>query len=92
MEAVTESITKNRQSVRTLRAMVERAYGSGQVPLDDGFAEEITHGWFNVAYRIRLRDGQQVVLKIAPPLCFPRSCKRAAGLRARHGCSPLSKA
>ncbi len=32
-----------------------------------GFAEEITHGWFNVAYRIRLRDGRQVVLKIAPP-------------------------
>ncbi|WP_406103478.1 gamma-glutamyl-gamma-aminobutyrate hydrolase family protein [Streptomyces sp. NBC_01003] len=28
----------------------------------------------------------------APPLCFPRSCKRAAGLRARHGCSPLSRA
>ncbi|MFF5856298.1 hypothetical protein ACFY8B_11740 [Streptomyces sp. NPDC012751] len=25
-----------------------------------------------------------------PPLCFPRSCKRAAGLRARHDCSPLS--
>ncbi|MEV6742463.1 hypothetical protein AB0N14_38585 [Streptomyces sp. NPDC051104] len=24
------------------------------------------------------------------PLCFPRSCKRAAGLRARHDCSPLS--
>ncbi|MGI5460797.1 phosphotransferase family protein [Streptomyces sp. CA-249302] len=67
MEAVTESITKNRQSARTLRAMVERAYGSGQVPQVDGFAEEITHGWFNVAYRIRLRDGRQVVLKIAPP-------------------------
>ncbi|WP_103545008.1 hypothetical protein [Streptomyces sp. SM1] len=26
------------------------------------------------------------------PLCFPRSCKRAAGLRARHDCCPLSKA
>ncbi|MFJ8391011.1 hypothetical protein ACIQ9Q_42440 [Streptomyces sp. NPDC094438] len=25
------------------------------------------------------------------PLCFPWSCKRAAGLRARHDCSPLSK-
>ncbi|MFJ9900774.1 phosphotransferase family protein [Streptomyces sp. NPDC091280] len=67
MDAVTESITKNRQSARTLRAMVERAYGSGQVPQSDGFAEEITHGWFNVAYRIQLRDGSQVVLKIAPP-------------------------
>ncbi|GAB2823170.1 hypothetical protein GCM10027073_61620 [Streptomyces chlorus] len=26
----------------------------------------------------------------APTLCFPRSCKRAAGLRARHDCVPLS--
>ncbi|MDT0322260.1 phosphotransferase family protein [Streptomyces millisiae] len=67
MEAVTESITKNRQSPQTLRAMIERAYGIAQVPEREGFAEEITHGWFNVAYRIRLRDGQQTVLKIAPP-------------------------
>lgn len=27
-----------------------------------------------------------------PPLCSSRSCKRAAGLRARHDCSPLSNA
>ncbi|MER6031538.1 hypothetical protein [Streptomyces sp. NPDC001851] len=27
---------------------------------------------------------------LPPPLCFPRSCKRTAGLRARHDCSPLS--
>lgn len=26
------------------------------------------------------------------PLCSPRSCKRAAGLRARYGCCPLLKA
>ncbi|AQU70128.1 hypothetical protein [Streptomyces niveus] len=26
----------------------------------------------------------------APPLCFSRSCKRAAGLRARHDYVPLS--
>ncbi|WP_234313925.1 phosphotransferase family protein [Streptomyces sp. NBRC 109706] len=67
MKAVTESITKNRQPPATLRAMIERAYGAAQVPGGDDFAEEITHGWFNVAYRIRLRDGQQAVLKIAPP-------------------------
>lgn len=67
MKAVTESITKNRQPLQTLRAMIERSYGTAQVPEGDDFAEEITHGWFNVAYRIRLRDGQQAVLKIAPP-------------------------
>jgi aminoglycoside phosphotransferase (APT) family kinase protein len=68
-----ESITKNRQSRTTLLAMVERAYGPGQVPLDpDGdWLEEMGHGWFNVAYRITLRDGRDVVLKIAPPADVP---------------------
>nr|WP_202533290.1 aminoglycoside phosphotransferase family protein [Streptomyces sp. SID4923] len=47
--------------------MVERAYGAGRVPAGDGWASELGHGWFNVAYRIRLRDGAEVVLKIAPP-------------------------
>ncbi|MCM4082816.1 phosphotransferase family protein [Paractinoplanes hotanensis] len=63
-----ESITKNRQSLDTLRAMVARAYGKDQVP--SGTAEwvhELGHGWFNVAYRLRLRDGYQAVLKVAPP-------------------------
>jgi aminoglycoside phosphotransferase (APT) family kinase protein len=30
------------------------------------WVSELGHGWFNVAYRIRLRDGREVVLKIAP--------------------------
>ncbi|MEV0609909.1 aminoglycoside phosphotransferase family protein [Polymorphospora rubra] len=64
-----ESITKNRQSPATLRAMIARAYGPDQVPEGDDreWVSELEHGWFNVAYRIRLRDGRQVVLKIAPP-------------------------
>ena len=63
-----ESVTKNRQRAGTLRAMIARAYGPGQVPrAGDGWASELAHGWFNVAYRIRLRDGSDVVLKIAPP-------------------------
>ncbi|HEX6339851.1 aminoglycoside phosphotransferase family protein [Umezawaea sp.] len=67
MGAVTESITKNRQSTAVLRAMVARAYGEDRAPEGDDWAEELTNGWFNVAYRIRLRDGERVVLKIAPP-------------------------
>lgn len=47
--------------------MVARAYGDGLVPEADGWFEELGHGWFNVAYLIRLRDGRRVVLKIAPP-------------------------
>ncbi|GAA2568808.1 aminoglycoside phosphotransferase family protein [Winogradskya consettensis] len=62
-----ESITKNRQSLDTLRAMIDRAYGLDQVPEDGDRVHELGHGWFNVAYRIRLRDGTGVVLKIAPP-------------------------
>ena len=62
-----ESITKNRQPPDVLRRMVARAYGDASVPDGDGWAEELGHGWFNVAYRMRLRDGRHVVLKIAPP-------------------------
>ncbi len=62
-----ESITKNRQSMAVLRAMAERAYGPGEVPGGDDWCSELGHGWFNVAYRMRLRSGREVVLKIAPP-------------------------
>ena len=62
-----DSITKNRQSLDVLRAMVSRGYGPDQVPEDGDWVQEMGHGWFNVAYRIRLRDGAGVVLKIAPP-------------------------
>lgn len=63
-----ESLTKNRQSPDTLREMVARAYGADRVPDADGsWVHELGHGWFNVAYELRLRDGAHVVLKIAPP-------------------------
>ncbi|QKW05699.1 aminoglycoside phosphotransferase family protein [Streptomyces sp. NA04227] len=62
-----ESITKNRQSPEVLRAMAERAYGPGLVPDGEEWLSELGHGWFNVAYRLRLRDGYEAVLKIAPP-------------------------
>ncbi|MFD9424728.1 MULTISPECIES: hypothetical protein [unclassified Streptomyces] len=62
-----ESITKNRQSTAALRLMIERAYGADRVPTGEGWISELGHGWFNVACRIRLRDGAEVVLKIAPP-------------------------
>ncbi|UWM50614.1 aminoglycoside phosphotransferase family protein [Streptomyces carpaticus] len=67
MKAVTESITKNRQPEPVLRTMTQRAFGAHRVPEGQGWAEELGHGWFNVAYLIRLRDGLPVVLKIAPP-------------------------
>lgn len=52
-----ESITKNRQPAEVLRAMVARAYGRDRVPVDGSeWASELGYGWFNAAYRIRLRD------------------------------------
>lgn len=63
-----ESITKNRQSPVTLRAMLERAYAPGVVPAgDEGWWAELGYGWFNVAYEVTLVDGRHVVIKIAPP-------------------------
>lgn len=63
-----ESITKNRQPEQALRVMAERAYGPAQVPAaGTDWVRELDHGWFNVAYLLRLRDGTRVVLKIAPP-------------------------
>ncbi|MGW5781738.1 hypothetical protein [Streptomyces sp. NPDC003863] len=34
-------------------------------------------------------DRVRIELPFFPPLCSSRSCKRAAGLRARHDCVPL---
>ncbi|MFI5571308.1 phosphotransferase family protein [Streptomyces sp. NPDC051740] len=63
-----ESITKNRQPVEALRTMVARAYGPEEVCVaGEDWVDELSNGWFNVAYRIRLRSGTHVVLKIAPP-------------------------
>ncbi|MER5312930.1 aminoglycoside phosphotransferase family protein [Streptomyces sp. NPDC002773] len=62
-----ESITKNRQTVEALRAMVARAYGPEEVCDGEDWVGELSEGWFNVAYRIRLRSGARAVLKIAPP-------------------------
>lgn len=62
-----ESITKNRQQPAALQAMVARAFGPRQVPEGEGWAKELGHGWFNVVYAIRLRGGDRVALKIAPP-------------------------
>lgn len=47
--------------------MAARAFGG--MPLADGddATRELSEGWFNAAYDIRLADGREVILKIAPP-------------------------
>ena len=55
-----DSITKNRQPAETLRAMVARAYGPGQVPdAGEHWVSELEHGWFNVIYRMQLRTARR---------------------------------
>jgi aminoglycoside phosphotransferase (APT) family kinase protein len=59
--------------------MAARAYGAGLVPQGDDWVDELGHGWFNVVYRMRLRDGRAVVLKIAPsPLVEVLTYERGA--------------
>lgn len=61
-----ESRTKYRQSFGTIREMVERAYGAGEVPDDPSAVSEFERGWFSAVYGVRLRSGRDVVLKVAP--------------------------
>ena len=56
------SITKNTQSADVIQKMISRAFG-----VDKAFGViELTEGYFNVAYLIRLWDGRECILKIAP--------------------------
>ncbi|GMK39226.1 aminoglycoside phosphotransferase [Paenibacillus sp. CCS19] len=58
-----ESQTKNKQSSEKLHNMIERAF-PGVQPVS---IQELTEGFFNVAYMVKLSDGRETVLKIAPP-------------------------
>lgn len=51
----------------TLRRMLQHAYGAELAPTGEAFASPLVHGWGNTLYRARLANGQDVVLKIAPP-------------------------
>ena len=58
-----ESRTKNRQSEEVLEAIVKKAFGDKQIFK----IQELTDGYFNVAYLIQFTDQMEVILKIAPP-------------------------
>ncbi len=77
-----ESLTKNHQDLDTLTALVERAFGKEAIPRNGIEVTEMTEGWFNVAYKISLADGRQVVLKIAPPAHIPVLTRERGMMRA----------
>lgn len=58
-----KSLTKNNQSLKVISQMVTRAFGELKIQQ----IEELKEGYFNVAYFITLSNGDEVILKIAPP-------------------------
>ncbi|OQA47551.1 MAG: hypothetical protein BWY52_00056 [Chloroflexi bacterium ADurb.Bin325] len=62
-----ESKTKNRKTRDQLAAMAARAFGGSALADGEDAVSELKDGWFNAAYCLRLADGREVILKIAPP-------------------------
>lgn len=63
-----ESQTKNRKSREQIAKMVEKAFGAPLLANGEDAIVELKEGWFNAAYCIKLSDGREVILKIAPPV------------------------
>jgi aminoglycoside phosphotransferase (APT) family kinase protein len=59
-----DSQTKKRLDESELVRLVKAGFGEG-VTIEA--YKELTEGWFNAAYSIRLNDGLEVVLKLSPP-------------------------
>jgi hypothetical protein len=47
--------------------MVEKSFGGLSLAADQDAVTELTEGWFSAVHTIRLSDGREVILKIAPP-------------------------
>lgn len=62
-----ESRTKNRKTREQVARMVERAFPGCSLAAGEDAINELKEGWFNAAYNVRLSDGREVILKIAPP-------------------------
>ncbi|KYG10469.1 aminoglycoside phosphotransferase [Sorangium cellulosum] len=62
-----ESRTKNTKTRPQIAAMAARAFGGAALASGEDAVRELKEGWFNAAYDVRLADGREVILKIAPP-------------------------
>ncbi|AUX41710.1 aminoglycoside phosphotransferase [Sorangium cellulosum] len=62
-----ESKTKNTMTRPQIAAMAARAFGGMALADSEDAVLELKDGWFNAAYNVRLVDGREVILKIAPP-------------------------
>jgi 5-methylthioribose kinase len=61
-----ESKTKNAKSRAQIDAMARKGFKGIGLQLGDEAVRELKDGWFNAAYAVRLADGREVILKIAP--------------------------
>lgn len=62
-----ESKTKNRKTREQVAQMVARSFNGAALAAGEEVLTELKEGWFNAAYNVRLSDGREVILKIAPP-------------------------
>ncbi len=62
-----ESKTKNKKTRAEIERMTARAFDGVGLAAGEGAITELKEGWFNVAYNVRLANGRETVLKIAPP-------------------------
>ena len=62
-----ESKTKNRKTRQQIEAMAARAFDGMALAVGEDAIVEMKDGWFNASYQVRLADGRDVILKIAPP-------------------------
>ncbi len=62
-----ESKTKNKKTRAQIESMAVRAFKGLGLAAGDEAVTELKQGWFNAAYNVRLADGREVILKIAPP-------------------------
>jgi len=62
-----ESKTKNRKTREQIAAMTARAFGGVGLADGEDAMLELKDGWFNASYCVRLTNGREVILKIAPP-------------------------
>lgn len=62
-----ESKTKNKKTREQIERMASRAFNGLGLDAGEDAIIELKQGWFNAAYIVRLADGHEVILKIAPP-------------------------
>ncbi len=63
-----ESKTKNKKTRQQIEDMAKRAFDGLGLAAGEDAVIELKQGWFNAAYEVKLVDGREVILKIAPPL------------------------